>query len=213
MPLDPLILSFDTSAAHVAAALVSGDQVLAEHFEERAKGQGEVLFEILTTLLAGQGVDLHDVSALAVGVGPGNFTGIRISVAAARGLSLGLNIPALGVSALDAHGFDQGDRVIATVAAPRDQVYAQLSGQPPGLFPAAGLPESWLREATGVCGSGAQAVAVATGLPTRPPVMAIAPAMAMLAQGKLVKPFERPKPLYLKPADAAPAKHVGPVVA
>ncbi|MFC0340973.1 tRNA (adenosine(37)-N6)-threonylcarbamoyltransferase complex dimerization subunit type 1 TsaB [Paracoccus niistensis] len=100
---DPLrVLGFDTSAAHCAAAVVCGDRVLAERAEPMTKGQAERLFPLLEELLAEAGLAWSDLDAIGVGTGPGNFTGVRISVAAARGLALSLGIPAIGVSATEA---------------------------------------------------------------------------------------------------------------
>ena len=94
---DPLILAFDTSAAHCAAALLSGDRVLARVAEAMPRGQAERLMGLLHEVLSGSGHDWRDLDAIGVGIGPGNFTGIRISVSAARGLALGLGVPAYGV--------------------------------------------------------------------------------------------------------------------
>ena len=75
---EPLILAFDTSAAHCAAALLSGDKLLAHAHEPMAKGQAERLMVLITEVMAMGGAKLGDLSAIGVGVGPGNFTGIRI---------------------------------------------------------------------------------------------------------------------------------------
>ena len=64
------------------------------------KGQAERLMPLLEEVLAEGGIGWADLTALAVGTGPGNFTGVRIAVAAARGLALGLGIPAIGVTGL-----------------------------------------------------------------------------------------------------------------
>lgn len=90
MPSDPLILGFDTSAAHCAAVLLRGDMVLAAQHEDMTKGQAERLMPMLEQVLAEAGAGWGDLAALGVGIGPGNFTGVRISVSAARGLALGL---------------------------------------------------------------------------------------------------------------------------
>ena len=66
------------------------------------RGQAERLVPLLEELLARNSLGWQDLGALAVGVGPGNFTGIRISVAAARGLALALKIPCIGVSQFEA---------------------------------------------------------------------------------------------------------------
>ena len=88
MPSDaPLVLGFDTSAAHCAAALLSGGTCLAARHEEMAKGQAERLMPLIAELLEEAGAATGDLAAIGVGIGPGNFTGIRISVSAARGLA------------------------------------------------------------------------------------------------------------------------------
>ena len=99
---DTLSLGFDTSAAHCAAALLQGDRVLIQRHEDMARGQAERLFPLLEEMLTSAGVDWRDLSVIGCGTGPGNFTGIRISVAAARGLALSLGIPAVGVSVTEA---------------------------------------------------------------------------------------------------------------
>jgi len=106
LPEDLRVLGFDTSAAHCAAAVVCGDRVLARRAEPMAKGQAERLFPLIEELLAEAGLTWAGLDAIGVGVGPGNFTGIRISVAAARGLALSLGIPAVGVSATEAAACD-----------------------------------------------------------------------------------------------------------
>ena len=100
----PLILTFDTSAAHCAAALFRGSDQVAARMEPMARGQAERLMPLLEDVLAEGGVRWRDMAALAVLTGPGNFTGIRISVAAARGLAMALGVPAIGVTAFEALG-------------------------------------------------------------------------------------------------------------
>ena len=134
MPPDALLLAFDTSAAHCAAALLSGDRALAEALEPMEKGQAERLMPFLEDLLTRAGVGWHDLTALAVGTGPGNFTGVRIAVAAARGLALGLGIPAVGVTRFQALGHGQPRPLTVIEDARRGEVYVQrLDTSPPRL--------------------------------------------------------------------------------
>ena len=126
---DPLLLSFDTSAAHCAACLVRGETILADISEPMARGQAERIMGLLTEVLNEADTSFHDVDALAVGIGPGNFTGIRISVSAARGMALALKIPAIGVSLLEAAAFGHDGSVLSCLSAPRDSAYLQLFGQ------------------------------------------------------------------------------------
>lgn len=125
MPPNPLVLAFDTAAAHCAAVLVQGDEILAERVEPMAKGQAERLFPVLEEVLAEAGISWPNLSAIAVGTGPGNFTGIRISVSAARGLALSLGIPSIGVSRLDAMAFGTSGPTTAAIDARQNRIYAQ----------------------------------------------------------------------------------------
>ena len=77
-------LAFDTSQAWCAAALVAGSRTVTR-IDEMARGQAEHLFGMLEEMLAAEGLVWGDLDVIGVGIGPGNFTGIRIAVAAARG--------------------------------------------------------------------------------------------------------------------------------
>ncbi|HMO73599.1 MAG TPA: tRNA (adenosine(37)-N6)-threonylcarbamoyltransferase complex dimerization subunit type 1 TsaB, partial [Paracoccaceae bacterium] len=127
---DLLILGFDTSAAHCAAALLSGGRVLAAVEEPMATGQAERLMPMLEGMLAAQGLGWRDLSRIGVGTGPGNFTGVRIAVAAARGLALGLGVPAGGGGGVEAAG------PCPSVSGPR--LKAPRPPGPPGQGPRAG---------------------------------------------------------------------------
>ena len=206
---DSLILSFDTSAAHCAAALLCGDRILADRREEMARGQAERLVPLLEELLAEAGHGWADLSALAVGVGPGNFTGIRISVALARGLALGLDVPVIGVTGFEVLSEGASRPVLATLPAPRGQVYAQLITDSetgaPQLCPADALPDELMPPGTGLLG----AAPGATPGPDNP-----APAIARIAAARLAEAACRalpaPAPFYLRPADAAPPRDAPP---
>jgi tRNA threonylcarbamoyladenosine biosynthesis protein TsaB len=92
-----LVLAFDTATDRAASALVDGGEVLGERCS-----RASTLLADVDALLRQAGAQPHDVTGLAVGIGPGSFTGIRIGLAAARGLALALDVPAAGVSTLDA---------------------------------------------------------------------------------------------------------------
>jgi tRNA threonylcarbamoyladenosine biosynthesis protein TsaB len=92
-----LILAFDTATDVATSALVDGDEVLGERTSRAA-----TLLEDVDALLRQAGAQTRELGALAVGTGPGSFTGVRIGLATARGLALALGIPVAGVSTLDA---------------------------------------------------------------------------------------------------------------
>jgi tRNA threonylcarbamoyladenosine biosynthesis protein TsaB len=92
-----LILAFDTATDVATSALVSDGEVLGER-----TSRAVTVLEDVDALLRQAGAHTREVEALAVGVGPGSFTGIRIGLATARGLALALGVPVAGVSTLDA---------------------------------------------------------------------------------------------------------------
>lgn len=211
MPPKPLIVGFDTSAAHVAAALVSGDQILAEHYEERARGQDQVLFPVLEGLLSRADVAWSDVQAIGVGVGPGNFTGVRIAVAAAKGLSLSLNIPAIGVTMFDAMRYGYDGAVYTAVSAPRGAAYVDAGSQTsPRLVAAPNDIEPYHNPKAEPRFVGAVGQEWVDALHSQrvPAKHMCATAIAMVARDRFVQGREilPPKPMYIKSPDAAPPR-------
>ena len=212
----PLILSFDTSAAHCTAALLSGDDVLAAAHEDMAKGQAERLMVLLQEVLDKGGATYKDLTAIGVGTGPGNFTGIRISVSAARGLALGLGIPAIGVSVLQAQAFGTRGPVLSTVDARRDSVYLQGFGYEPTVgpeqHPLDALPDTARHPDLTVIGGRSDVVSQKLDARAAAPAYPLGEAIARLASSRLGQDAPRPKPLYIRPADAAPPRDPAPVI-
>lgn len=214
MPPKPVILAFDTSAAHCAAAVLSGDRVLATGQEDMAKGQAERLFPFLEEVLAKAGARWRDLTAVAAGIGPGNFTGVRISVAAARGLAVSLNIPAHGISSLAALAFGLPRPVLVSVDARQGRVYLQRFAtitDAPVMVDLVSLPAELALPGLLVCGHAAPEIAAALGAMTLSQTVPMAVAMARIAAARGV-PDRRPAPLYLRAADAAPARDLPPVI-
>jgi tRNA threonylcarbamoyladenosine biosynthesis protein TsaB len=92
-----LILAFDTATEVATSALVDDGEILGER-----TSKAQTLLADLDALLRQASARAGDVDAVAVGTGPGSFTGTRIGLAVARGLGLALDVPAAGVSTLDA---------------------------------------------------------------------------------------------------------------
>ena len=211
-----MILGFDTSSAHVGAALFDGQDVIAARHEGMARGQAERLFPMLDELLAEAGLTYGDLDAIGVGIGPGNFTGIRISVSAARGLALSLEIPAVGVSLLDAVALGTTGPVLACLQAPRGQAYVMSHGMARGIAPQlvaiADVPTAWSEPGLTCIGSAAEDVAARLDAGLAPAQYAPASAIARIAAQRWQSSPPPPAPLYLKPADAAPARDAPPVI-
>jgi tRNA threonylcarbamoyl adenosine modification protein YeaZ len=124
-----LILAFDTATRVATSALVDDGSVLGE----RVSFARSVL-EDADALLADARRSAAEIEALAVGVGPGSFTGIRIGLAAARALAFGLDVPAAGVATLDALAAGSPGAV-PVIDAGRREIFALVAGAPTSLKP------------------------------------------------------------------------------
>ncbi len=199
------ILAFDTSAAHCAAALLCKGHIYQQH-EDMQKGQAERLIPMLEQVLAGAGLGWRDLDALAVGTGPGNFTGVRIAVAAARGLALGLGIPAIGVTRLQALAHDLPRPITVIEDARRGAVYVQSFAdiaEAPRLAPADAIGQTYATRT----GSAAGDRAIPAAMPLCEAILRIA-----AAQFAGTADFPRPAPFYLRGADATPPSDPPPVI-
>jgi tRNA threonylcarbamoyladenosine biosynthesis protein TsaB len=96
-----LLLAFDTSTPAVTVALHDGTQVLAARTVVDARRHGELLAPGIAHVLADAGASASDLTGIAVGVGPGPFTGLRIGLMTARAMGDALSIPITGVCTLD----------------------------------------------------------------------------------------------------------------
>lgn len=187
-----------------------------------ARGQGEALMPLLEDTLAWVGWDWSDLSAIGVCVGPGNFTGIRIGVSAARGLALGLGIPAIGVTAFEiAAQYEAGAfNTAISLPAPRGKAYLQVfqngvPAEPPRLIDPSAPPEDLPLYPMGVI-DGYRGAEIAHSLGFAGSDTAFKPRPAVLAEVAEAR-FElgnapRPAPLYIRPADAAPSRHKAPII-
>lgn len=189
----PLILAFDTAAAHCAAVLVRGDHILVTRDEAMDRGQAERLLPMLEEILASSGTCWDQLDGLAVVTGPGNFTGIRLAVAAARGLSLALGIPAVGVSRFEALA-DRPGPALVTLEDKRGRMAQPFAD---------GLPLAPPADAASMTPpAGAVLIGeAATDLPT----------VARIAARRLGT-TPPPAPLYLRPADAMPPSEAPPLI-
>jgi tRNA threonylcarbamoyladenosine biosynthesis protein TsaB len=123
-----LILAFDTATDVATSALVSDGEVLGER-----TSRAVTVLEDVDALLRQAGAHTGEVGGLAVGIGPGSFTGVRVGLATARGIALALGIPVAGVSTLAALAAG-APAALPVIDARRGEVFV-LEGEPRVLAP------------------------------------------------------------------------------
>ncbi len=124
-----LTLAFDTATGVATSALVDGDEVLGER-----ASRAQMLLEDVDALLRQAGAHPADIGRLAVGIGPGSFTGVRIGLAVARGLALSLGVEGAGVSTLAALAAG-APGAVPVIDAKRSEVFTLVDGTPAVLVP------------------------------------------------------------------------------
>ena len=129
-----LILGLDTALANCSAALWRDGRVLAHRSLAMERGHSESLMPMVRDTMADAGVAFTALERIAVTVGPGSFTGVRVGLAAARGLALACGVPLVGVTTLAAVAFAaaraSSDRrpVLAVLDAGRPDLFVQIFG-------------------------------------------------------------------------------------
>ena len=127
-----LILGIESSAKSASAALSRDGALTAQYFQLSGLTHSRTLLPMAEDLLKHAGLIIDDVDAVAVAHGPGSFTGVRIGVAAAKGLCWGADKPAIGVSTLEAMAFGGGEAapagsvICCAMDARRNQIYNAL---------------------------------------------------------------------------------------
>jgi tRNA threonylcarbamoyladenosine biosynthesis protein TsaB len=119
-----LTLAFDTATSVATAALVRDGEVLGERSSRAVR-----VLEDAADLLRESGADPAELTRVVVGAGPGSFTGIRMGIAAARGLSLALDIPVAGISTLAAL-LQGAPGAVPVIDGGRREVFTLLDGEP-----------------------------------------------------------------------------------
>ena len=124
-----LILAFETTAKAGSVALLEDGKLLAESYQNTGLTHSQTLMVLAEDMLKAAGKTMADVNAVAVAEGPGSFTGVRIGVAAAKGLAWGAELPCYGVSTLESMALTLGayqGYVCPVMDARRNQVYNAL---------------------------------------------------------------------------------------
>lgn len=214
-----LVLALDSAGSACSAALWRDGVVLARRFAVMTRGQSEALMPMVRDVLAEAGVAVDHVDLLAATVGPGAFTGIRIGLAAARGLALAAGKPLAGIATTEAAaaavpaGCHPGRDRLVVMDSRRDELWVQeFAGDLTPRGPIRALtPCEAAAQATGpvvVAGDGAVLVLplLADGVAAPGDGHVDAVQVAALAARHWPGGTLPPQPLYLRPADVTMAR-------
>jgi tRNA threonylcarbamoyladenosine biosynthesis protein TsaB len=216
------VLALDTALDACAAAVLDTERpdLIASETQPMARGHAEALMPMVARVMEAARLNFSDIDRIAVTIGPGSFTGVRVGIAAARGIALAAGKPAIGLTTLAAFtaphvaaGF--AGTVVPVIDARHGQVYVQVFG--PGGRAVIAPRLATLREAEEaartrapalITGSAADLVAAQWPADAPPPrvVPASAPDIGWVARLGAAAQEDRalPKPLYLRPPDARP---------
>jgi tRNA threonylcarbamoyladenosine biosynthesis protein TsaB len=191
--------------------VVDGDRTLSTRIAPMERGHQEALAPLVAEAMAEAGIGFDRLERVAVTVGPGSFTGLRVGLAFAKGMALALDIPCVGVGTLEALAAGGQGFTAAAIDARRDQLYLQcFDGAEPLSAPdnlplaeaGARLAELWSGGPARLVGPGAPLLAaVAPGAAVEAGAWCDPAALARLAAARPA-PAASPRPLYLRAPDA-----------
>jgi tRNA threonylcarbamoyladenosine biosynthesis protein TsaB len=216
------VLAIDTALVACAAAVfeTDGARMLARASLAMARGHAEALMPLIARVMDEAGVEFRELDRVVVTVGPGSFTGLRVGIAAARGIALTAGKPAVGISTLSAFAAphianEEGAAIAAAVDARHGSVYLQVfasSGRTLVAPCVATVPDALRAAMAGpvrLVGSGAAVLSAAWPSEQERPLkvdVQDAPSIEWVARLGAAAPKTDvpPTPLYLRPPDARP---------
>jgi len=214
-----IALGIDTCERACSAAIVSDGQILSSKQEEIGRGHAERLLPMLAELYLEASMTEKDIDKIGVTVGPGTFTGLRIGLSVARGLAFALNIPCIGISALEvlAHQAEKAAMMHAVIAGRGEHCFYQPfcwseeRGEQISMSPASNISLQDVRSLIearpgNIIGSGVRQLGFNENEQVNQ-AFCDPTIIAQIATKKETKEY-RPDPLYLRAPDAAKAKPV-----
>ncbi|TPK40033.1 tRNA (adenosine(37)-N6)-threonylcarbamoyltransferase complex dimerization subunit type 1 TsaB [Mesorhizobium sp. B2-5-4] len=208
------VLAIDCAASLCAACVYDAavGRELGRSVLDLGKGHAEHLMAVIAEALKAGATDYAGLGAIAVSVGPGSFTGLRVGVSTARGLALALKVPAIGVTTLEALAAEAatafpGRAVLAALDAGREEIHAALYDEMsvltygPAVTTLANAVAMASEHSAVLAGTAATLIGRTFDIGPRTAtadILTYARLAAAKGQG------ERPKPLYLRGADAKP---------
>ena len=204
-----LILAIDTCLGASSIAVLDGTTVRAARSEPMSRGHQERIAVLAREVMAEAGVKFADLTRIAVTVGPGSFTGLRVGLSFAKGLATALSIPCVGVNTLEAlaASVDAKGLVAGVLDAKMGQVYLQVFDGGKALMAPDALEVGVATARLAELYSGGPAVLIGSGAPlvadVLPDATVLTPAYAdPVAVARLAAarpaPGHSPRPLYLR---------------
>ena len=216
------ILAIDTALGLCSAGVMDSatDMFIASESLLMDRGHAEALMPLIERVIAKVEGGFGSIDKIAVSVGPGSFTGLRVGLSAARGIALGLEVPAVGITTLTAFTVplidgDERSLIVSAIDARHGHMYAQIvsgAGQvfrPPQIYAIEALIAAVKSRSVRVVGSGAAMLARALqmeGIHPEAVNQLDGPDLGWIARlGVSANPeFAPPTPVYLKAPDAHP---------
>ena len=198
-------LAIDTASDITSVACVGSDGTQVVMQELLPKGQGEFLMTMIQQVLQQAQKTPQDLTHIAVTIGPGSFTGVRIGLATARGLGLALKIPVLGVDNFQATAFRLNKAVKIVLESKREDYFVQdfdKNGKPLGNATLQTTEELKEQLPFNACGSGSDRLSQEIGCKVVKPTYPLALSAAQIALSE-PKQTKEPHPLYLRDADVS----------
>jgi tRNA threonylcarbamoyladenosine biosynthesis protein TsaB len=216
------VLAIDTALAACSAAILDTEQggIVARESLPMMRGHAEALIPLLGRVTAEARMAFRDFDRIVVTTGPGSFTGLRVGIAAARGIALSTGKPAVGLSTLSAYAAphladDENIPVVVAIDARHQHVFLEVFGPggrtviAPRLAPLREAARAAAETPARIVGSAAQAVADALSATDVAPILVdqrAAPDIDWVARMGAALPEGQspPKPQYLRAPDAQP---------
>ncbi len=223
------ILALSTSTPRGSAVVIADGEILGTGGYVDLQGHAERIFEAIDAALAAAGLDRGALAAIACDQGPGSFTGVRVGVASAKGIALGLGVPLAGVVSLEAmaaaafgeRAANAEDVVLAAIDAKKDEVFLAAYALVDGVVRALAPPRCAPRAAASLAIPGETRRIVIIGevvasIEPAPPGLVRAPALDLpdaawvgrLAAARFASGADGDpallEPLYVRPPDARP---------
>ena len=198
-----LCLAIDTASDTTSIALLGDKSISACMQMKSERGQGEALMGMIQDLLTRFKKTPKDLTHIAVTVGPGSFTGVRIGLATARGLGLALKIPVLGVDNFLATAYHMNQKLTVVLDSKRDDYFTQSfssKGSALGQPKIKTAQELNQNQHLTVCGSGAEKLAQEIHCNVLSSTQGLALSAAQIALNEPSKTVA-PHPFYLRDAD------------